>query len=1163
MNKKCNINFQTKYAYNINNECITIDEYIYNNIKYNIKCYNGHELICAHGDIIKPYFRHKNKNDTSGYPMTEWHCEWQSNFPITEYSFPKKNDIQIKDRRADVFLQEYDIIIEFQHSKIDNNEVNERKNDYDLNNKKIIWIIDGNNDTIKITELKYCNRFFLEFISDTWKYKSFTSYDFIYIDIKSNIYKIYPNEVKSDMIDVEKPIKKEDFIKLLKENNNKIYEINKPEQCNLYIKQQGAGNGKTYGLIQMLESKEFEHYKYFIIVTKQHSAKYVIYEEFKKQIEDNSLKYINIETEIDNNKKYKILFNNKKTDKKCQIIVATIDSLMYTLGNKNNDELNKYEGLVNSIVDGYIQKENVKSYNYGGTNIKLNKEVCLICDETQDLSINYAKAIIQIMRNKYIDAYIVGDKLQSLIYKENALTYLMNNEITYITKILFESTNICRRFIHTELVDFVNSIVPFEKYSLPKIEPYKINLDMCKEEKVIEIFIGDNIFANEKDEFKLIKEVEKIMEFYDKEVINNNYKPNDFLFITPFTLKNPLVNAIETAINMYWNEKKNKNDFERFAIFHKSEDGTSIDLKESKYSTRIVSIHTSKGDGRNIVFVIGLNEESILKFSNESNNLIYNSLIHVALTRMKKKLYIRLTDSNDDIYQRITRYIYDTHDNLQKQLLLKPSLSIPKNIKYHNIIESLKTNDDFKLLQINIIEKYNDLKNNINKLSDKKIIDMGHHTIRYSSMIIYLYIKIIRNELINKDSEIKKQIMAIFYKIKNKEIYETDKWQLYNEFLKNKDISILKISNNGKDYDRYYKILFEFIKDVKNKIMKILDNNLKMICPFESIILQYMIQIVKNGIYTEISINELYNLIDIYSKSFKNDMKGHNECLCKKYFSENKLSYNIITKKCEEMQNYLIDHYEKIYNIGEIYDKFFNLNLKISWLIDHSITYNGKNNDFIMLKKYKLIGYTNEDVYIVYIKPQFNSLNYNDVLIDSIYDTFIFNNIKIPNGDKHIDDNYKRFSNKNIKTILFSLDQDDYFIFDWKNENENENLISINNKLIIDNIKNKLLNKYIIECKHIYYYYKYFNKINNDLINNPDKLIKKIINEIKKDKNYDELPHFIIKFFENIERDIKYCKDNKEKKNKLEFYNDKYNFSEELNEEIKISINEYLDIEDN
>jgi hypothetical protein len=462
---KCNINFQSKFAY-IEDKYISVSDYINkyvnNNQKCEIKCCKGHELYLANGTVNTPHFRHRHKNDIGDYPMTEWHCEWQSNFPITEKIFPKINDNQIKVRKADVLIEEHKVVIEFQHSKISVEEINNRKNDYALHEHKIIWIIDGNNN-ISVKKLDYCNRIFLEFISDTWKYKNFKCYEYIFIDINGLIYKVLPKNVKSNMIDVDQPIIKNDFIKLVNINDTIINSFDIPLQCNLYIKQQGAGNGKTFGLIQMLESQEFEHYKYFIIVTKQHSAKYVIYKEFKDQIENKYLKYLTIDNEIEENKKYKIIYTNNKNNNKYQIVVGTIDSFIYTLGNKNHTELDKFEGLVNSIVDGYIEKNNIKSINYSGINIKLNKEVCLICDETQDLPINYAKAIIQIMRNKYIDTYIVGDKLQSLMNKENAFTYLMENEFPYINKKSFESTNICRfkRFYHPELINFVNKLIRF------------------------------------------------------------------------------------------------------------------------------------------------------------------------------------------------------------------------------------------------------------------------------------------------------------------------------------------------------------------------------------------------------------------------------------------------------------------------------------------------------------------------------------------------------------------------------------------------------------------------------------------------------------------------------------------------------------------------------
>jgi hypothetical protein len=127
------------------------------------------------------------------------------------------------------------------------------------------------------------------------------------------IYKIYPKDVKSNMIDVEPPMKKEDFITLLNANDKIINTVDLPHQCNLFIKQQGAGNGKTYGIIQMLDSQDFEHYKYFVIVTKQHSAKYIIYKELMEQIKDKKLKYISdIGGDIEN------FENIDKGDGKCE-----------------------------------------------------------------------------------------------------------------------------------------------------------------------------------------------------------------------------------------------------------------------------------------------------------------------------------------------------------------------------------------------------------------------------------------------------------------------------------------------------------------------------------------------------------------------------------------------------------------------------------------------------------------------------------------------------------------------------------------------------------------------------------------------------------------------------------------------------------------------------
>ena len=42
----------------------------------------------------------------------------------------------------------------------------------------------------------------------------------------------------------------------------------------------------------MLEKEEFKHYTNFIYVTKQHTAKYVIFNEFKSQIDKKQIRYL-------------------------------------------------------------------------------------------------------------------------------------------------------------------------------------------------------------------------------------------------------------------------------------------------------------------------------------------------------------------------------------------------------------------------------------------------------------------------------------------------------------------------------------------------------------------------------------------------------------------------------------------------------------------------------------------------------------------------------------------------------------------------------------------------------------------------------------------------------------------------------------------------------
>ena len=139
--------------------------------------------------------------------------------------------------------------------------------------------------------------------------------------------------------------------------------------------------------------------------------------------------------------------------------------------------------------------------------------------------------------------------------------------------------------------------------------------------------------------------------------------------------------------------------------------------------------------------------------------------------------------------------------------------------------------------------KLEKLKNDEN---NKKIIDTSHHNIRYASILINLFLQIIKNEN-DVNTNTKKQLRAILHGIKNKGITETNTWKGYNILLKDKFIPILKLSDKGRDYKKYFETLIKFSNNIKTKIETIIrGKNIDILCPMESIILFYMIETSNN-----------------------------------------------------------------------------------------------------------------------------------------------------------------------------------------------------------------------------------------------------------------------------------------------------------------------------
>ena len=429
---------------------------------------------------------------------------------------------------------------------------------------------------------------------------------------------------------------------------------------------------------------------------------------------------------------------------------------------------------------------------------------------------------------------------------------------------------------------------------------------------------------------------------------------------------------------------------------------------------------------------------------------------------------------------------------------------------------------------------------------------MGNHIIRYSSLFVTILLEIVNKEMANPDSEIKKQIKAILYKISESTITQTNDMKGYYALLKlDKEIPIIKISNKGKDYIMYFDIIFEVCKIVRGKIKAFLKSpSTFILCPLECIMLNYMIQIIHQKEKSDININDIYNIIDIYNDSFNNDT-GHENCLCKKYF--NKKCIERKNKKIDDMKLYLINHFEKIQDVKNVITLFHNKFPKMNWLMNQSIYLEG-NDSFIISKNFRLIGYDEENVVIGYIKPQFNSLNYNEILMSSIFDTYLIQNVKKIGKEDNISENYKKFYGKKVISCIFTLDKNEPYYIDWGN------LIGENIPIIKNTIYLNFMEKYKLENNMVYYFYNYWRSYCPEDDRKPSKFIKFLEEKLNEhEKILYKFPSYLKEFLYYIQFELDNCKKT-QRECLLKKYENSIYFLEKIETKLEVSLRRYLAI---
>jgi len=1076
--RPCNENYRTDYVY-IDQTPIHINIYIANkdNIYKTAKlcCQKGHKLVLVNGKTRKKHFRHKRSCDVGGGPMTKWHAKWQGHFPVTEVLFKKCSDKQHRDRFADVHIEEHNTILEIQHSPIDIETVSCRNIDYKMNNQTVIWIIDGNTDDVSYEQLPSGDGHLITFYNE-WKYKSFFStYNFVLLDIDDKIFKIPVKKVCARMILVKDfKFKKTVIEKLMHDPRNiwNIWEDDNEVKASLTIVQKGAGNGKTYGIWKSIT----ENYdkKTFIIITKQHTAKNVILKELQEQEKRGEIHIVgNIENiNIDKyNKQYVITIKKYKCDTEITVIIGTIDSFIWAITTNKLSASDYFTSMLKTINETN-RCDKVKpngSINYAGTRRGITRETEIWIDEAQDLPIDYYTAIMKLMLQTKVDVVIVGDKLQSLEFEKNFITEpISDGENNHSDNIRFDiksPSNINRRINIKGMGEKINKLVHFSTYNVLGISDTplaKIN----DTNSSIETFKLENIYANEPDKNKIMAQINNIIDKVKNEVRIHNYKPEDFLFIFPIMKGNVLATELETRLNEYWNDEiyKEVEEYKSYAVLHKHQDGHVIDTDLSKNASRIMSIRSSKGDGRKVVFILNCTEQSLKLVSNGDINLLFESHFHVALTRAKNKVYFGLQYNNDVIHKR-----FGSNDYVLYQPVIKTKFRLSTLCKHINTPKMIDN-----ILKKNNIMDYEEV---CTSQTDVQTIDWGFHCIRHAVYYNYSIFSVLQYD--EKNQNTNAQIITILKAISKLPIRRRSPREFYNYLNKvdppAKPFEFFPLCDQSHKsiYKNYCGKIEKYMETIKHRIKNdpLLISELT---PIEAVILTYMINIFTRHKYHDITPRELYDIIDCFEKN---------------------------TDKIKELM-VEAEQIKKI--IKSAMDHITNDNKSIIWNIEHILCYGGTTEDFGINNTVPIIGYDPSTVYHIMLRTDYSQLNHWDTMIDIMMERFL---ISDPRPNDRDTNNVTRYKGKHIKTYLFILKQNNYKIFEWDWEHKMGDELK---KLYIDAILHNLSEHH----KPLFLYYK---RIKEDKTKWKDEYttpMKYMVNA------YNKLPHhspYVVDFFKYLE----------------------------------------------
>lgn len=574
--------------------------------------------------------------------------------------------------------------------------------------------------------------------------------------------------------------------------------------------------------------------------------------------------------------------------------------------------------------------------------------------------------------------------------------------------------NLCRRFKCQTHADFVNHVMgtAFDTNHVPRVE---VDPEHCIDSIVgtpIEVIQHDTIYADDYEPAKVTAFVKKIVGVVAQEVDTSKRLPEDFLIVLPTVSKNPLADRIELELEDWWKIRypdgiieSNEPQRYQFVMFHKSEPNRPIDTTLSARMTRMVSIHSSKGDGRKVVIVVDPNEFIFKRYSNGEKNLVYESLLHVALTRQEEKLYITLT-GEDEITARLCSAAGD--------------IGMPVTIWDISEIPTCPLNK--KIFKLQTLDNWADtsIEPSLDRLyqalpciaqggdRDKILVDNEHHELRYACMHTCFLLSLLRYE---KENSLEHYVNNVFDDINRANIVSELTPDEFNDLMwpdkrkkkineesdnKQQSFSIPIYVHNCDRDRRLHDILNDMIMAVRDKIFRYTHSpsalNNAAFCPLECLVFQYMLDAVQSHRQNlrpcvVVRLKFLYQIIADFDAGYtEHDELG---CRCSNWFKADQSKEDEIGQ--ERSRNAISNHFHQLQCIKHLVNLMCWKYPGCKWTRQQIYSQFDDNPDFVIVTNNvrSYLAFSETTVLIVFLVPQLSVIQFRPVLLEAIFTTCV------------------------------------------------------------------------------------------------------------------------------------------------------------------------------